>query len=362
MGAIFSRRTVSLFFGLAALAGLMLQSANTVLAGTILDTVGDESYLSKGSDYVSVGEFYYKTGNPRKPLFDFSASGIVIVNDETNGEAWVLTAAHVVDKSTYMIFSLDGVQNPDAQVYQATEWYAHPDWTGRVSDGSDIGLVKFNTSIEVEPAMYAVSDYEPLSPGATVTSVGFGMTGTGVTGAVEYDGNKRAGQNIVDYIDTLSNVFFSDFDAPGGLEEQYEYDGTVDVDPYPLDLEFLIASGDSGGGVFDDQGVLVGINSFLWAPTDNQPDADYGDLSGHTLVSAFADWIYGVIAGDIEPPVNDPPGGGKKPKKTFLSSGQFYTVEQPIQGTAVPEPSTFAMLATGLAAWLIMGIRRLSSL
>lgn len=367
MDTVSLRRSVSLFLVLAVFASLTLQLPDTVISGTILDTVSDDLYLSKGNDYVSVGEFYYKTGNPKKPSFDYSASGIVIANDEEKHEAWVLTAAHVVDKATAMIFDLNGLMVPGAEAYSATQWHAHPGWTGRVSDGYDIGLVKFSECIDdgtgtpLTPAVFTGSSTS-LLVGDVVTSVGFGMTGTGLTGAVTYDGKKRAGQNVVDYIDPVNKVFYSDFDAPDGSEMQYDYDGDgiADSDPNPLGLEFLIGPGDSGGGVFVDD-VLVGINSLIWSPTDNQPDADYGDLSGHTLVSTFADWIAGVIE---SPPEDDPPGGGKKPKKidkAFLSGGQFCTVEGTVQGTTIPEPSTLAMLAISLGALLLLGITRLRS-
>jgi len=55
------------------------------------------------------------------------------------------------------------------------------------------------------------------------------------------------------------------------------------------ELEFLIASGDSGGGLFIDN-KLAGINSCVMA-VDKKPDSTYNDESGHTRVSKFLGWI-----------------------------------------------------------------------
>jgi hypothetical protein len=50
--------------------------------------------------------------------------------------------------------------------------------------------------------------------GEVGTSVGFGMTGTGKTGAVRFDGKKRAGVN---YIDAIGGFTYGgvDYEAPG---------------------------------------------------------------------------------------------------------------------------------------------------
>ena len=54
-------------------------------------------------------------------------------------------------------------------------------------------------------------------------------------------------------------------------------------------MEFLIASGDSGGGLFIDN-KLAGINSCVMA-VDRSPQSKYNEESGHTRVSKFLGWI-----------------------------------------------------------------------
>ena len=54
-------------------------------------------------------------------------------------------------------------------------------------------------------------------------------------------------------------------------------------------LEYMIGSGDSGGGLFI-EGKLAGINSCVMA-VERSPMSKYGEESGHTRVSKFIDWI-----------------------------------------------------------------------
>jgi hypothetical protein len=63
---------------------------------------------------------------------------------------------------------------------------------------------------------------------------------------------------------------------------------------YPQDsnrtsLEFFIASGDSGGGLFIDSR-LAGINSCVMA-IDRSPKSKYNEQSGHTRIQKFISWI-----------------------------------------------------------------------
>jgi hypothetical protein len=107
--------------------------------------------------------------------------------------------------------------------------------------------------------------------------VGCGMTGTFATGAVIGDGKKRAGANIIRNIH--KNLLMCYCDPKSRIP-----------------MELLIASGDSGGGLFID-GKLAGIHSCVMA-TDKKPDSDYGDESGHTRISDYIDWIEKNISSD----------------------------------------------------------------
>lgn len=306
-------------------------------AGTIRHDAADPAaYLDLAGlpEYACVGRFDMSTN-----WGEYMASGTLIAPD------WVLTAGHVVADATSLTFSIGG------SIHAASKWLAHPKWRGDLLGGYDIGLVKLGTPVAdaIAPAiLYAGSD----ELGAVGTAVGFGMTGTGETGAVIFDGQKRAGQNVIDALygnnPRKTRLLLSDFDNPDDPADN------VFGSELPLDLEYLIAPGDSGGGVFIDLGsgpILAGVHSFIGA-FDEGPDADYGDISGHIRVSAFGEWIDRVLSGR---------GGGSKgrgkahPKEAsglgFVGDPAF--VNLPAGAGAVPEPATLSLLALGACLALL---------
>ena len=240
------------------------------------------------SRYDSVGRF-----NWNEPGGSFLASGVLISSE------WVLTAAHVVGGTdnrgagiSNLRFALEG------QSRFAEEWIPHPNWAATGANlfaGWDLGLVRLSDPVfDTAPAtLYTGTD----ELGQVATAVGFGATGTGLTGATGPSGTKRAGQNIIDAVgpnttpgsviapptDRLVTI---DFDEPGDPGESTLGSST------PLNLEYLTAPGDSGGGLFlevDGQTQVAGITS-LGSSFDGV-DSDYGDRASFTRVSSFLDWI-----------------------------------------------------------------------
>ena len=106
--------------------------------------------------------------------------------------------------------------------------------------------------------------------GKQITIAGYGSHGTFLTGAKESDGIKRAGSNVIDGIE--KSILICTPSTSGKTA-----------------LEFMIAPGDSGGGMFIGN-KLAGINSFLMAK-DKKPDGTYTDESAFTRISLYADWI-----------------------------------------------------------------------
>jgi hypothetical protein len=300
---------------LGALACLSLPAA--ALAGTIRDDRSDAQYLALGAanDYLSVGRFQGSTG-----VSGFSASGTLIAPD------WVLTAGHVVDSAKSLTFTIAGSQ------YSAASWVANPRWNGDLMAGYDIALVHLSKPVvNVAPAVRYTGTAEL---GRVGTAVGYGMTGTGKTGTTTFDGQKRGEQNMIDKLQN-SRLFLSDFDSPRNRNESKMGSNK------PLDLEGMIGPGDSGGGVFIDvqgRSYLAGVNSFAGA-YDGKVDSDYGDISGHTRVSAFNSWIDGVL------------GVGSRPA-TVIS------LRQSAAAAPVPEPGALVLLLAGGLGLLLVRLRR----
>lgn len=246
---------------------------NSTWGATIRDDQPDISYLNLAAspEYASVGTFVNSWG--------YTGSAVLIAPD------WVLTAAHNLIAASSGTFTIDGTS------YTSTQLIRNPNYqTSNPMAGSDFGLVHLSSSVEAIPPATLYTGSSEL--GQVGTFVGFGFTGTGLTGYKTLDGQERAFQNMIDGdFGDPSLVLGCDFDSPHTTADNVFGDTT------PLTLEGCAAPGDSGGGVFitvDSQTYLAGTISFI-AATNGTPNAAYGNLTGFGRVSAFVPWIDSVM-------------------------------------------------------------------
>lgn len=284
--------------------GIIFSFASSARCGVVLDGVPDSQYLAWASQS------------------QFQASGRLAGGSGTLiASNWVLTAAHVGLAN----FTIGG------NTYTAAQFIPHPQFTlngGNINYGYDIALIRLATPVVgITPATIYTGSNEL---GTTATLSGFGATGVGSSAAPTGGGIYRAGTNVVDAIYSFDNgpsgqlgaknaLLITDLDAPSGYGTPGQYNTTGSATP--TSLEYHLASGDSGGGMFlqeNGKWYLAGVNSGVdsqrgWDGTNN-PSLNnqlfgYGAISAMTRVSSYQSFI-----------------------------GQF---------TAVPEPSSMLIVAAG---------------
>ena len=265
-------------------------------AGTIRHDVSDTLYrnLANQPQFASVGTY---TGGG---LF----GSLTLIHPQ-----WALTAAHVIDSNKngkvddpLGTIAIGGRSRSAAQFIVPTGVNGNPGWTGDINDGFDIALIRLNSAItDIVPAAIYTGFQEF---GKTITMVGFGQTGTGLTGSTGASQTKRAGQNVVDQLVTFPNgatALQSDFDdpPPGNAGTNRLGSNTA------LPLEYQIAPGDSGGGSFlqeNGQWYVAGVHSGTYF------DHKYGDMSLITRVSPYQHFIISNIAAVTAAALPEPSG------------------------------------------------------
>lgn len=247
-----------------ALAALMVVLATSFsYSGTIDPSVPDSKYVEYGKKFVHVAKLKGICNcKKREREHEFHASAVII------SPHWAVTAAHVVSTADDMVIVVGDKE------YKVDKIIVHKDFEEEKVGHNDIALChsEENFGMDFYPEMYTKGD----EAGKVVAMCGYGITGTFSTGAKKSDILKRAGSNVVERTERNCLVC-------NNIGRKTE-------------LEFMIASGDSGGGLFLD-GKLAGINSFVMAD-DGKPDSDYGDECAHTRISLYVDWMKETMGED----------------------------------------------------------------
>lgn len=227
------------------------------LAGTIDPKASDDTHIKYGEKHECVVKISGKTNDNKT----YIASAVIIKPQ------WVVTAAHVIDNTkTREII----VHNKKINILKC---YTPKLFNINTFGKMDIALCFLEEAVVLDhyPELYDKFD----EVGKICSQAGFGVTGNFITGATISDYKKRAGSNIIDGIEKDMLVC----SVNNGRKTS---------------MEFLIAWGDSGGGLFIDQ-KLAGIHSCIWRDSGT-PRSTYQDNSGHTRISVFKDWILKTIS------------------------------------------------------------------
>jgi autotransporter-associated beta strand protein len=231
------------------------------------------------------------------PSLDSFGSATLIAPD------WVLTSAHNVTPTeappAYPASDLSFGLGPSTTPFEAgsnsvAQVVLDPSYTDTISQGNDLALLKLSTPItNVAPAVIYSSSL-PSELSQTATIVGYGLTGTGLSGEGSSAGMRLAVTQTIDafggqsttgggttysFAGYSSNYMLTDFDEPGVPSASVMGSST------PGTLEGCPVLGDSGGGVFltvNGQTYLAGITTLTYAEPNNplsiNNDGHYGDV------------------------------------------------------------------------------------
>ncbi|MUG91527.1 trypsin-like serine protease [Scytonema sp. UIC 10036] len=275
-------------------------------------TVGDpaHSVIHPGTGFDGVVDLVIKTD-----LETFGCSGSLL----TSGRH-ILTAAHCFT---------DGSQNIIANSIQAffdlptgstsiksANLFIHSDWTDDFSIiNGDIAIIELASEAPLAAERYNI--YRNTDEvGKIGIKVGYGYSGNGHEGGVSWDGLKRLGKNIYDApgeilstlpeLDTFpgaSAVLAYDFDNGLSANDAFGVHFSLSDTGLGLD-EINSAPGDSGGPTFIN-GLIAGITSFgvcygypdcSGSDIDNILNSSFGEFSGDTRVSTYANWIDSILS------------------------------------------------------------------
>lgn len=224
-----------------------------IYAGTIDPNTPDSKYLEYGKKHECVVQLSGLYGENKS---SYKGSAVIIK------PRIALTAAHVVQKATDCVISVNDTKIKILFAVILKEY--NEDNIGPYDIA--ICFLERDAIIGFYPELYSDND----EVGKICSIAGYGFTGTYNKGISRYDDKKRAGSNIIDGI-TCGMLVCSVNKSP------------------KTSLEFLIATGDSGGGLFIDQ-KLAGIHSCIMTD-DGKLDSNYNEDSLHTRISIHKSWI-----------------------------------------------------------------------
>lgn len=241
---------------------LVFLLTNTVSAGTRDPEIADQHYINYGKKFKSVVRFR-AVGKTQEKQY----SSAVLIKPH-----WALTAAHATFDTAAHTVLMNDDKDAFPLEYVLTHQRFNPTAPGNHHDIA-LAYSEKDFGLEFYTPLYTNTD----EVGKLATLAGCGLHGTFETGHTFVDTQRRAGSNYIESIQDSVLVC----------------NPSRNLTDKKTSMEFFIAPGDSGGGLFIGN-ELAGIHSFVMA-RGHAPKSKYGEESGHTRVSLYADWVESEI-------------------------------------------------------------------
>ncbi len=278
----------------------------------------------------------------------------------------ILTAAHCITNTSGVIDKVSFTarfRRPDGtfEEVNGTTMITQSGYSGAVVEEQDVAVLTLSADAPSFARRYSLFNGNPLVP---FTMAGYGRTGNGDTGAIDNIANNqfgvvnvlRAGRNVFETTRNdagsfatsvnpnpaaFAGVLVADFDRIGESFVPNFICGPRTAGGASLgfcgagvDRESSIGSGDSGGAALTDTWQVLGVAS--WGTTTGGVGGLYGSYFGYTCVANYA------------------------PNAACVANYNF--VQAQLNASVVPEPSTYALMATGLIGLVGVARRRRSSI
>ncbi len=310
-------------------------------------SVANPADLFNGNSLVAAGQFSGVVGLQ----IQSKAGAAAACTGTMIGSNTVLTAAHCLTLDGSGIAAVRAVfgdltTNPvtgmlNGTTDYATAYHIDPSWNGVAQHGSDIAIIKLSSNAPRGTTIYKTDTGTVASDLGVQEMVGLGAVGTGASGTIGFDGQKRYGFNTYQFTfdQVLAGAGFGTppsfptdaFGAPKGSELAYDFTGgnpTYDVFGRFLGApsgpgyvtvggvnysDTLATAGDSGAPHFEN-GKIVGVTSFgisgslfqmgaCGGPTSVDPshsatsctNSSFGEIGVDTRVASFASFVASYV-------------------------------------------------------------------
>lgn len=308
--------------------------------------INNPLYLPSNTEYTGTANLWMRGNNGPDAAVQSGCTGNLLWTGRH-----ILTAAHCVSTGTNNITSQFGTARfrTAAGGWQDYNWNSvtvKSGYSGAVIEEQDVAILELDIPGEVDASFerYNIASSNPFNQ--KTRFLGYGRTGTGLTGdndnftSPQFTNNARlrrgwntfesscndAGSCATAFAanpGAFGGVLFSDFDESGVSSPGFMCNNLFFCNPgYGGFEEVGVGRGDSGGAAFiESSNLMVGVASFGGGPA---PAFGFSNYNGFACVANYAD------------------------NAVCMDNYQFIvrTVGVP---TVVPEPTTYALVAFGLA-------------